>query len=68
MTTGLRIAGTITGIVSYTLLTNGHQDLGVSLNIGTQALFVPFNIQHKCWDLVGTGAFFTAVSLHSLLS
>ena len=68
MSAGLRIAGTITGIVSYTLLINGYEDLGVSLNIGTQALFVPFNLQHKCWDMIGTGAFFVAVNLHSLLS
>lgn len=64
----LRILGTIIGIVSYALLTNGHQEAGAVMNLGTQALFTPFNVQHKCWDLVGTGAFFAAISIHSLLT
>lgn len=68
MTSGLRIAGTTFGVVSYVLLVNGQQDAGAALNIGTQALIAPFNIQHKCWDCLGTGAFFAAISLHSLFT
>ena len=64
----LRVVGTIIGIVSYVLLCNGYQEAGAAMNLGTQALFTPFNIQHKCWDLVGTGAFFAAVSIHSILT
>jgi len=68
MISSLRILGTIIGIVGYALLSNGHSEAGAIMNLGTQALFTPFNIQQKCWDLVGTGAFFAGISIHSLLT
>lgn len=68
MINGLRIVGTLLGFISYLLLVNGQQDAGTAVNIGTHALLTPFNLQHKCWDMIGTGAFFVAVNVHSLLS
>jgi hypothetical protein len=63
-----RIAGTVLALASYVLLVNGNDTAGISLNIGAQSSLTPFNIQHKCWDMVGMGAFFTAINIHALLT
>ena len=68
MTNRLRIVGAVLGILSYALLVSNFVTAGVLTNIATQAFLTPFNVQHKAWDMVGTGGFFTAVNLAKLLT
>jgi len=63
-----RIVGTILALVSYVLLVNGHETGGIALNVGAQGSLTPFNVQHKAWDMVGMGAFFTCINIHALLT
>lgn len=63
-----RMVGTVLALSSYVLLINGYDVPGISLNIGAQGALTPFNIQNKCWDMVGMGAFFTAVNIQALLT
>lgn len=63
-----RVIGTVLALTSYILLVNGHELPGISLNIGAQGALTPFNVQNKCWDMVGMGAFFVAVNVQALLT
>lgn len=63
-----RMAGAVLALASYVLLVNGNEIAGISLNIGAQGSLTPFNVQQKCWDMVGMGAFFTVINIHALLT
>ena len=64
----LRGSANLMGIASYVLMVNGLVVHGVGLNLAAQGFMSPWVVKNKAWDMLATGAFFTAINLHRLLS
>ena len=63
-----RMIASALSIVSYVLLTHGHQVEGVSVNLVVQGLLVPFALQTHAYDMVTLSGVFGVINIKALLS
>ena len=63
----LRTLGAFVSLLSYLLLTQHMVSHGAALNLAVQGLLLPWNIQARAWDMCGMGAFYSAVSAHTII-
>lgn len=63
-----RMIASALSIVSYVLLTHGHQVEGVSVNLVVQGLLVPFALQTHAYDMVTLSGVFGVINVQALLS
>ena len=67
-TTVSRLAASFLSVVSYVLLTSGHPVSGVSLNLVSNLLLLPFAWQSSAYDMVTLCGVFSIINLQTLIS
>ncbi len=66
--TQFRYIASVLSVVSYLLLVIDHRPVGVTLNLLSQGLLVPFAYKVRAWDMIGLSGIFGGISLHYLIT
>lgn len=67
-TTVTRMMASMLSVVSYVLLTSGHPVYGVSLNLASNILLLPFALSTAAYDMITISGVFSVINLQTLAS
>ena len=67
-TTVTRMMASGLSVASYILLTSGHPVYGVSLNLASNILLLPFALATSAYDMITISGVFGVINLQTLIT